>query len=80
MASNESNCGPGCGCNLPRRDFLKLVTLGTASAILPAIPAVAGPFAPEDFDGVAPADKKLDRPGLPLCSRVAPRPSTAGLS
>jgi len=51
-----------CGCNpgLARRDFLKLAGLVAAGVALPNVPAVAGPFAAEDFAySLIPADKKL---------------------
>jgi len=51
-----------CACNpgLARRDFLKLAGLVAAGVALPNVPAVAGPFAAEDFAySLIPADKKL---------------------
>ena len=63
--SAESNSVGGCGCEkgLPRRDFLKLVGLGTAATTLHPWAAMAGPFTRADFDKLVPADKKLRRNG-----------------
>ena len=44
---------------LPRRDFLALTGLTVAGATLGGLPVMAGPFVPADFDGGAPADKRL---------------------
>ena len=51
------NCSGGCD-SANRRDFLKLVGLGTA-AIATGMPVMAGPFEPSDFEKLIPADKKL---------------------
>jgi len=44
---------------LVRRDFLKLVGLGSLAALCPTLPLFAGPFTEHDFDQLIPADKKL---------------------
>jgi non-lysosomal glucosylceramidase len=42
-----------------RRDFLALTGLTIAGAAMDGLPVMAGPFAPEDFQGAAPEDKRL---------------------
>lgn len=44
---------------MPRRDFLKISGLTLAASALNRMPAMAGPFAPSDFEKLIPADKKL---------------------
>jgi uncharacterized protein (DUF608 family) len=56
--ARTDRCPPGC-CEAPdRREVLRL-GLGGAVALLTGRFAVAGPFKPEDFDKLIPADKKL---------------------
>ena len=59
--SSESNSAGACGCQngWPRRDFLKLVGLGTAATTLRPWEAMAGPFTRADFEKLVPRDKKL---------------------
>ncbi len=59
----DSSCGSGsCGCVSPlsRRDFVRWSGLAAAGATFVRWPAIAGPFNPEDFHKLIPADKKLD--------------------
>jgi uncharacterized protein (DUF608 family) len=49
---------PGCCGGTSRREFLHTVGLGAALAS--GLPVMAGPFRPEDFERLVPADKKLD--------------------
>ncbi len=58
--SSETCCGSHCGCNVARRDFLKLAGAAAVGALTPWRTAMAGPFSPEDFASLIPADKKLD--------------------
>ncbi|QEH32152.1 hypothetical protein OJF2_06210 [Aquisphaera giovannonii] len=64
--SPSCGCGPGAGAGpapIGRRDFLGIAGLGVASAAaasIPGWPAVAGPFAAEDFEDLVPRDKKLN--------------------
>jgi non-lysosomal glucosylceramidase len=44
-----------------RRDFLRIVGLGTAASIAPGGMAMAGPFQGSDYDRLVPADKKLTK-------------------
>src|SRR5579871_28842 len=44
---------------LPRRAFLKLSGITLATTAFSSLPAMAGPFAPSDFEKLIPADKKL---------------------
>lgn len=57
----DCNAQSSCGCRAPltRRDFLRWTTAAT-TAVLAPWPAVAGPFAPDDFASLIPPDKKLD--------------------
>lgn len=60
----SSGCGPQPVGNLGRREFLQLVGAGAAGTLLTqqwhaALAAVAGPFGPEDFEKLVPADKKF---------------------
>ena len=48
-----------CGENIDRRDFLKLLGVGTTIALAADQPAVAGPFEAKDFEALVPSDKKL---------------------
>jgi uncharacterized protein (DUF608 family) len=56
--SGDPCTNPGC-CGGSRREFLQVVGLG-AAALAAGLPATAGPFRPEDFERLIPADKKLD--------------------
>ena len=38
------SCCPSGNCGIPRRDFIKTLTLGAAAAAVPALPVMAGPF------------------------------------
>lgn len=49
---------------VPRRDFLALTGLTMAGIVVKRLPAMAGPFAPADFKGSAPADKRLRKEWL----------------
>ena len=49
----------GTDSAVARRDFLALTGLTIAGATLGSLPVMAGPFAPADFDGGAPGDKRL---------------------
>ena len=57
-SKRPSCCDNGCDGEIRRRDFVKLVGLGTASLAV-GMPAMAGPFTRADFDKLVPADKKL---------------------
>jgi non-lysosomal glucosylceramidase len=64
MNTPENNSHPmslssGCCGRLNRRDVLKLIGTGTASALAGAWPVTAGPFEASDFKKLVPADKKL---------------------
>jgi len=55
-------CSPGtcrCSSGLPRREFLRLTGWAATGAVVARWPSIAGPFAPEDFEKLVPADKKL---------------------
>ena len=66
--ANSCGCGPG-GCGpqplggLGRREFLKAAGVGGAALLAQpwhtALGAIAGPFGPEDFEKLVPADKKF---------------------
>ncbi len=56
----ECSCPSGCDSGIERRDFLKLVALGTAAGLAPQRTVMAGPFQASDFEKMIPADKKLD--------------------
>jgi len=56
----KCSCPPGCCSGIERRDFLKMVALGTAASLAPGMSVMAGPFEASDFDKLVPADKKLD--------------------
>jgi len=63
--SNEStaSCCPSGKCGgVPRRDFIKTLTVGAAAAAtaIPAMPVMAGPFEAAEHGKLVPADKKLD--------------------
>jgi non-lysosomal glucosylceramidase len=49
----------GSACEVARRDFIKIATLGAAAAFSPGLRAMAGPFEGADFEKLVPADKKL---------------------
>jgi non-lysosomal glucosylceramidase len=53
-------CGSNCGGGIERRDFLRMLAVGTAATMVPAMPILAGPFEAADFEKLVPADKKLD--------------------
>ena len=40
----NQSCCPSGNCGIPRRDFIKTLTLGAAAAAVPALPVMAGPF------------------------------------
>ena len=56
------SCCPSGDCGgIPRRDFIKTLTLGGCGSRSPAMPVMAGPFeASEERGKLVPADKKLD--------------------
>jgi hypothetical protein len=56
----EACPAPGCCCGPSRCEFLQVVGLGGAAAVAAVLPVTAGPFRPEDFERLIPADKKLD--------------------
>ena len=56
----KCSCSPGCCGGFQRRDFLKLVAVGTAASLAPGRWVMAGPFEASDFEKLVPADKKLD--------------------
>jgi uncharacterized protein (DUF608 family) len=56
--SNECCPSGNCG-DIPRRDFIKTLTLGAAAAAT-AMPVMAGPFEASELGKLIPADKKLD--------------------
>lgn len=58
---SEASCGCGSeGAAIPRRDILKLGTLGAAGFALGRVPIMAGPFRSEGVAGhLNPTDKKL---------------------
>jgi uncharacterized protein (DUF608 family) len=45
--------------NLQRRDFLKLIGLSAAGAMMARMPVMAGPFEDKNWSQIIPADKKL---------------------
>jgi uncharacterized protein (DUF608 family) len=56
--------GSSCGCGhqpvgIGRRDFLAIAGAAASGALLPDLPAVAGPFEGKDFEQLVPRDKKL---------------------
>ena len=54
------SCCPSGNCGgIPRRDFIKTLTLGAAAAAT-AMPVMAGPFEAAEQERLVPADKKLD--------------------
>lgn len=64
MSSNSDNpnlscCPPNTACGVGRRDFLKLSSITAALAISGKVQAMAGPFLPQDFNQIIPANKKL---------------------
>ena len=63
-ASNSNLCAgeAPCACKsaINRRDFIRWSSLAAAGAALVRWPAIAGPFAADDFQSLIPADKKLD--------------------
>jgi len=60
--SRVSDCtSASCGCTpVTRRDFIRWTGLGLAGAALAPQMSIAGPFNPEEFEKLVPADKKLD--------------------
>lgn len=56
---NTSDCCPGSACEVARRDFIKVASLGAVAALSPGLRAMAGPFEATDFEKLVPADKKL---------------------
>ena len=56
----KCSCPPDCCSGIERRDFLKMVALGTAASLAPGMSVMAGPFEASDFEKLVPADKKLD--------------------
>ena len=54
-----SCCPSGTCSGIPRRDFIKTLTVGAAAAAS-AMPVMAGPFEASEQDKLVPADKKLD--------------------
>ena len=63
--SNEPtpSCCPSGNCGIARRDFIKTLTLGAATAAastIPGLPVMAGPFDASEQGKLVPADKKLD--------------------
>ncbi len=61
--SPKCRCVSGCGSGMERRDFLKVVALGAASAaagLAANRQAMAGPFEASEFEKLVPADKKLN--------------------
>lgn len=63
QSTQASSCAsPNCRCHEPvtRRDFLKWTGLSLASALAVPLPAVAGPFAADDFERLIPSNKRLD--------------------
>jgi hypothetical protein len=56
----EGCAAPGCCGDPSRRDFLQAVGLGGVAVLAAGLPVTAGPFRPEDFERLIPADKKLD--------------------
>ncbi|WP_165229202.1 GH116 family glycosyl hydrolase [Aquisphaera insulae] len=64
-ASSSCGCGPvpapaSGPVAIGRRDFLGIVGAAAAAVTVPGWPAVAGPFAAEDFEDLVPRDKKLN--------------------
>ena len=55
----SKSCGCHGDCGLPRRDFVKLATVGAAGALSGGLPAMAGPFNSADFARLVPPDKRL---------------------
>ena len=58
MNSNPP-CDPECGIGLDRRDFLRVIGLGTMTLLAGPMPVMAGPFETADFQKIVPLDKKL---------------------
>jgi len=58
--STASCCSSG-NCGIPRRDFIKTLTLGATATVIPTMPVMAGPFEASEHGKLVPADKKLDR-------------------
>ena len=53
--SGKCNCGGG----VARRDFLKVAGATSTALLGSAMPVMAGPFEPSEFERLVPADKKL---------------------
>jgi uncharacterized protein (DUF608 family) len=58
-AARESSAAARGQAALARRDFMKLLGLGSLAALCPGLPAIAGPFTAAEFAKLIPADKKL---------------------
>ena len=51
--------GCHCGPQFDRREFIRLVGLGSAAFLAGSMPVMAGPFETADFEKLVPSDKKL---------------------
>ena len=56
---NSQDTGCCCGPKLDRREFIRLVGLGSAALMGGSTPVMAGPFETADFEKLIPSDKKL---------------------
>lgn len=57
--NRSSCCAPTEGSGINRRDFLKTSSAAMALMMAGRVEAMAGPFLPEDFNQIIPANKKL---------------------